>query len=258
MGQSDSHDIAPKIVAIECASVVELALKYLQGSVDEKRTLSRDYLVDRLHRQCCMISDGATRDVWLCLYHSLFQLVHRFIDGQSVSVNDVENMFGHFQDLGDEVRVEYDLATQILLAVYQMLSLAKNRRTMHINELWELHVAIRHLVDSSKRRFVEAKERISAPHYRGVCEFFKHIYSPYTGKRSQFSSRSKSLSAPDESSKIKSDPPFNSLKAKKSCDTAKEEGDEKVSKITSTEDSDERSESSSRKGTFSSPKTWIK
>lgn len=182
MGGSNRHERAPKAVAIECGSIIKEALLCLPEIVGEPVTRKGRNLLERIGRQQSMIRDQCGNDVWISLYHSLLEVTQRQIRASKLPEEDLEGMFDVFADYCDDTRAEYDLATQILLLVNQMLRYTLEARDMTVTERFSVHRNMAETVRAAHLRFRWLAPSIRKSHRGALTTLFQQLEEPYEQK----------------------------------------------------------------------------
>lgn len=178
MGSSHAREHGPLNVVVECASIVQEALPYAGDMATGKAPTMQSILCDRIKRQQAMISGRYKTDIWFCLYYCLLKATERHIAAKDVSRDDIQNMFGVFQDTSEEQRAPFDLATQILMIVDHLLSLSR-ATSMQMHERWQFHDSIADSIQSAEKRFHFLRAGVQKSHRPALGMLFNILSGIY-------------------------------------------------------------------------------
>lgn len=182
MGLSQSREHSAVNVVVECASIVKETLPCVSTMACGNELAKRTVLIERATRQQTMIHYRCKSDVWFCLYHSVLELTARSLLGKDIVQTDIETMFDEFKDHADEKRAEYDLATQILMIIHQLLRLSVDMRTLSLTERWQVHDSISASVVSARQRFRFLSSRMQKCHQDAIKIMLKALTGIYDAR----------------------------------------------------------------------------
>ena len=178
MGSSHAREHGPLNVVIESVSIVQGALPHVADMARGEAPLKQKTICDRIARQQDMISDRYKTDVWFCLYLCLLRATEMHITGKAMSREQIQNMFGDFQDTSEEQRSPFDLATQILMIVHHLLLLSGST-DIDMAERWQFHDNIASSIQSAEKRFRFLRPKIDKPHRPALQMLFRILSGIY-------------------------------------------------------------------------------